>query len=364
MSATFVALSFLLGCKILNKKLIILIFILCLLFVGCSSQEQTKYQAEFLNLFDTVTQIVGYDENEESFKEKVQLIHDDLEVYHKLYDIYNDYEGINNIKTINDNAGIKPVKVDKKIIDLLVLSKKMYEETNGYVNIAFGSVLNIWHDYREKSIDDPENAQIPPMDMLEEAAKHTDISKLIIDEENQTVYLEDEKIRLDVGAIAKGYAVQRVADSAKERGIKSVLLNVGGNVCSIGPKPDNKKWNVGLQNPKMDDKKPYIYKILLENESLVSSGNYQRYFTVDGVNYHHIINKDTLMPSNYFDAVSVICKDSGLADALSTAIYNLPYEEGLKLVSKFENVEAIWVFEDESVKFTENFNDYVDDKVK
>ena len=343
----------------MNKRLIILIFISCLLLVGCSSKELNRYQAEFLNLFDTVTQIVGYDENEEGFKEKVQLMHDELEEYHKLYDIFNDYEGINNIKTINDNAGIKPVKVDKKIIDLLVLSKKMYEETNGYVNIAFGSVLKIWHDYREQSIDDPENAQIPPMELLEEASEHTDISKLIIDEENQTVYLEDEKMRLDVGAIAKGYAVQRVADSAKERGVKSFLLNVGGNVCALGPKSNNDKWNVGLQNPNLDDEDPYIYKLLMEKESLVSSGNYQRYFTVDGVNYHHIINKDTLMPSNYFDAVSVVCEDSGLADALSTALYNMPYEEGLKLISKFDNVEVLWIYEDESVKFTENFESYI-----
>lgn len=343
----------------MNKKLVILILISCLLLGGCSS-EPTRYQAEFLNLFDTVTQIVGYDESEESFREKIQLIHDDLEEYHKLYDIYNDYDGINNIKTINDNAGIKPVKVDKKIIDLLVLSKNMYEETNGFVNIAFGSVLTIWHDYRELSIDDPENAEIPPMDLLEEASKHTDISKLIIDEENQTVYLEDEKMRLDVGAIAKGYAVQRVADSAKERGVKSLLLNVGGNVCSIGPKPNNDKWSVGLQNPKQDVDKPYVYKILMSEESLVSSGNYQRYFTVDGVNYHHIINQDTLMPSNYFDAVSVICQDSGMADALSTAIYNMPYEEGLELIKKFDNVEAIWIFEDESIKYTENFEKYIE----
>ncbi len=176
----------------MKKRIISLVLMLCLVLGGCGKVELNKYQAEFLNLFDTVTQIVGYAENEEEFKNSVQLIHDDLEEYHKLYDIYNNYEGINNIKTINDNAGIKPVKVDKKIIDLLRLSKEMYNKTNGYVNIAFGSVLNIWHDYRELSIEDPKNAQIPPMELLEEASKHTDISKLIIDEANQTVYLDDE----------------------------------------------------------------------------------------------------------------------------------------------------------------------------
>lgn len=349
----------------MNKKLIILFFTICTVLISltlltsCKQNKLTRYEAEFLSLFDTVTKIVGYDENEQAFKEKIQIIHDDLEQYHKLYDIYNDYEGINNIKTINDNAGVKEVKVDKKIIDLLVLSKSMYEKTDGYVNVAFGSVLNIWHDYREKNIDDPEFAEIPTIDELKKAAEHVDITKLIIDEEKQTVYLADENMRLDVGAIAKGYAVQKAVENARERGLTSFLLNVGGNVCSVGAKPDGQKWTVGLQNPKLDDENPYVFTVKLDKECLVSSGNYQRYFMLDGVRYHHIINKNTLMPANYFDAVSIICEDSGLADALTTALYNMSYEDGLKLLSKFENVEAVWNFSDETVKYTQGFKKYI-----
>jgi thiamine biosynthesis lipoprotein len=333
--------------------------IISLTLVSCKANQLSRYEAQFLSLFDTVTTIIGYDESEQDFREKVQIIHDDLEQYHKLYDIYNDYEGINNIKAINDNAGIAEVKVDKKIIDLLIFSKEMYKKTDGYVNIAFGSVLRIWHDYREKNIDDSEFAEIPTIEELKKAVVYTDISKLIIDEEKQTVYIADDKMRLDVGAIAKGYAVQKVVDSARERGLKSFLLNVGGNVGSIGAKPDGKTWTVGLQNPKLDENKPYVFKVMLDTECLVSSGNYQRYFMLDGVRYHHIINKDTLMPSNYFDAVSIICEDSGLADALTTALYNMSYEDGLKLLSKFENVEAVWNFADETVKYTEGFEKYI-----
>lgn len=353
----------------MNKKLITLFLVICTLLisltlVSCKANQLTRYEAQFLSLFDTATQIIGYDESEQGFKEKVQIIHDELEQYHKLYDIYNDYEGINNIKTINDNAGIAEVKVDKKIIDLLVLAKEMYEKTDGYVNVAFGSVLRIWHDYREKNIDDAEFAEIPTIEELKKAVAYTDISKLIIDEEKQTVYLADDKMRLDVGAIAKGYAVQKVVDSARERGLKSFLLNVGGNVDSVGAKPDGKAWTVGLQNPKLDENNPYIFKVMLDTECLVSSGNYQRYFMLDGVRYHHIINKDTLMPSNYFDAVSIICEDSGLADALTTALYNMSYEDGLKLLSKFENVEAVWNFADETIKYTEGFEKYISTEKK
>lgn len=343
----------------MNKKIIILFCIICVLLTSCKQNKLNRYEAEFLNLFDTVTQIIGYDNSEEAFRKKVQIIHDELEEYHKLYDIYNNYEGINNIKTINDNAGVKEVKVDKKIIDLLILAKEIHEKTDGYVNVAFGSVLRIWHDYREKNINDLDFAEIPSIDELKKAAEHIDITKLIIDEKEQTVYLADEKMRLDVGAIAKGYAVQKVVDSIRERGEKSFLLNVGGNVCSVGLKPDGQKWNVGLQNPKLDDDKPYVLKVMLDKECLVSSGNYQRYFMIDGVRYHHIINKDTLMPSNYFDAVSIICDDSGLADALTTALYNMSYEDGLNLLSKFEGVEAVWNFEDETEKHTEGFEKYI-----
>lgn len=347
----------------MKKKKFILILIICTitltLFTSCKQNKLTRYEAQFLTLFDTMTTIVGYEVDQDTFKDNIQLIHDDLEIYHKLFDIYNNYEGINNIKTINDNAGKKEVKVDEKIIDMLELAKEMYEKTDGYVNVAFGSVLKIWHDYRERNIEDPEFAAIPSFDELKKAAEHVDIDKLIIDRENLTVYLADENMRLDVGAIAKGYSVQKAVEHARERGLKSYLVNVGGNVCSVSAKPDGSKWNIGLQNPKMEEDKPFVFNVSLETQCLVSSGNYQRYFMLDGVRYHHIINKDTLMPENYFDAVSIICEDSGLADALTTALYNMSYEDGLKLLDKFENVEAVWNFPDETSRYTEGFKKYI-----
>ena len=114
-----------------------------------ASTEKTKYTATFLDIFDTRTEIVGYAYTEDEFSEQAALIKERLVFYNNLYDIYNDYEGVNNIKTINDNAGKEPVKVDQEIIDLLKFSKDMYELTDGKTNIAMGAVLSIWHDYRE-----------------------------------------------------------------------------------------------------------------------------------------------------------------------------------------------------------------------
>lgn len=319
----------------------------------------TRYTASFLDVFDTQTEVVGYGTSEEEFTEQVTLLKERLTFYNNLYDIYHDYEGINNIKTINDNAGVAPVTVDEEIIRLLQYSKDMYELTGGKLNIAMGSVLTIWHDYREQGMADPAQARLPEMEELQKAAAHMDIDDIIIDEAASTVYLADPEMSLDVGGIGKGYAVQRVAEYAKELGIENILLSVGGNVAAVGEKPDGSRWKLGIQNPDTDSEEAYSRKVQVKDESVVTSGNYQRYYVVDGVRYCHIVDPDTLMPANYFASVSIITADSGEADALSTAVYNMPFEEGLAYVNSLEDVEAMWIFEDGSVEYSEKFEAYV-----
>ena len=318
--------------------------------------DMKRYEAEFIELFNTFTKIVGYSETEEEFKSYAQQIYDDLTEYHRLYDIYNDYDGLNNIKTINDNAGIKPVKVDQKIIDMLVFSKSMYELTDGKTNIAYGSVLKIWHEYRTDGIDDPENAELPPLKKLQEASEHTDINDVIIDRENSTVFLSDPMMSLDVGAIAKGYATEQVADKLAVNGLVSGILNVGGNVRAIGNNiKTGEPWSVGIQNPDSESEEAILNLVNLEEASMVSSGDYERYYTVDGKRYNHIIDTKTLFPSENFTAVTVICEDSGVADALSTAIYCMDFEQGLELIQSIEGSEAMWIFKDKSIRYSEGF---------
>jgi len=329
-------------------------------FAACSGPKKVRYEAEFLVLFDTVTKVVAYTSSKEEFNKYSQLIYDSLKEYHELYDIYNDYDGINNIKTINDNAGIKPVKVDKKIIDLLIFSKKGYKNTNGKMNIAFGSVLEIWHDYRTEGNDDPENAKLPPMDKLEAAKKHTDINKVIIDEVESTVFLSDPKMSLDVGAVGKGYATEQVSQIAMKNGLTSGLISVGGNVRTIGNKGESRElWNIGIQNPNKDANESMLKVAYLKDLSLVTSGDYERYYTVDGKNYHHIIDPETLFPAGYFTAVTIICKDSGFADVLSTAVFNMPFEQGLKFIDSLPDTEALWVLKNGEIKYSANFKDLI-----
>ncbi len=345
----------------MKRKIGILIvsFIFLLNLSSCGVRKPARYEAEFLQLFDTVTKIVGYAGSKAEFTGYAQMIHDNLKRYHELYDIYNSYEGINNIKTINDNAGIAPVKVEPEIIDLLRFAKGWYAKTDGKKNVALGAVLRIWHDYREAGIADPEKAELPPMDQLKAAAKHVDIDKVIINEAESTVYLEDPEMSLDVGAFAKGYAVERVSRLAEKNGFHSGLISVGGNIRAIGVKADSgQPWNVGIQNPFGDEKTIELPVLSLTDYSLVTSGIYQRYYTVNGKQYHHIIDPDTLFPTEYFAAVTIVCRDSGMADALSAALFNMPFEKGLAYIESLPDTDALWVFRDGTVRTSPHFLDH------
>ncbi len=320
-----------------------------------SAPERKRFDASFLELFDTVSVIDGYDLSKEAFAAFSQEVHDTLLAYHYLYDIYHENGVEASIQTINDNAGIKPVLVDRRIIDLLKMSKEVYELTDGETNVAFGAVLRIWHDYREAGIDDPENASLPPMDELREAAKHTDIDDVIIDEVAGTVYLADPEMSLDVGSVGKGYATEQMAQIIEASGRTNVLLSIGGNVRAVGAKPDGTPWFIGIENPDKDAEEKKLFTINIDGLSVVTSGAYNRYYTVDGQIYHHIIDPDTLMPAAYFASVVIVAKDSGLADGLSTALFCMPLEEGKRLVESLDHTNACWVLKDGTVEMTDGF---------
>lgn len=328
------------------------ILIQALFLYSCSAKKE-KFSANSFDYFDTVTTVVGYADSKEEFDEVYEEIKASLAEYHKLYDIYNSYNGINNLYTVNNTE--EAVTVDKKIIDLLVYAKELYTTTNGAFNVAMGSVLGIWHDYRERASLSPDKAALPSTEELSAAAQHTDITKIIIDKNTSTVLRSDNKLKIDVGGLAKGYAVQMTARMLEEKGIGGYLINVGGNVRAIGKKADGERWKVGVENPDSNSENAYLETLSLENTSLVTSGSYQRYYEYNGKRYHHIIDPATLMPSEYYLLVSVHTKDSGLADALSTALFVTPFEEGLALIESLEGVEAMWVFNNSEKKYSSGF---------
>lgn len=305
--------------------------------------SKQKFSSSFLDLFDTASTILAYSDNQESFDSELEQFHKMLEEYDHLYDIYKEYDGMNNLCTVNKLAGEKPVKVDERIIDLLEYGKEIYELSSGNTNICFGSVLSIWHRYRSEGMDNPNNASLPDMKELKKANEHTSIDDLVINRENSTVFFKDDKLKLDVGAIAKGYAVEQVGEWSKTLW-SSAAISIGGNIFTYGNKNDDGKtlWNIGIENPDTSAN-DYLCTVKITDKSVVVSGDYQRYYIVDGKKYCHIINPETLMPSEYYSGVAVVCDDSALGDALSTTLFNMPLEEGMALINKFDSVEVIWV---------------------
>lgn len=339
----------------MRKRFGCIVLLLSLLLTGCAEKgkpEQKQYTATFLDLFDTVTTVVGKAESEEVFRGWSQAVHDELLYYHQLFDIYHDYEGVANLKTINDNAGIAPVTVDPTIIQLLNDCKAYHAATDGVVNPAMGSVLRLWHEARNDGINDPSNACLPDAGKLKAAAEHMDMDAVVIDEAASTVFITDPEVSLDVGAIAKGWSVQMVSGAVPD----CMLISVGGNVCATGPKDmSGAPWVVGIQDPDGGDS--YLHTLAVTKGSVVTSGDYQRAYVVDGELYHHIIDPATLYPSTLWRSVTIICGDSGLADALSTALFVLSQEEGQRLLP--EGAEAMWVDREGNRFYSPGFEEYI-----
>lgn len=310
---------------------------------------------------DTVVTVRLYGTDEDDVIEKLKGVGDIYDYYHKLSDKYNKYDGVNNVYVINKNAGKSPVKVEQDLFDLIEYSLSFYEKSNGQLNVLSEPVLGVWHDYREACDEgmqsgDPSKCKVPELAELEEAKTCTDINGIILDKEELTVYLEEDCMGIDLGAVAKGYTTEKVADYFNENGYEYFLINAGGNV-RVGKHPDGRDWHIGLEDPTQ----PFdVYgSVDLTDYSSVTSGDYQRYYVVDEKRYHHIISPDTLFPAEYYRSATIICEDSGLADIMSTSIYLLPYEESVALVESMDGVEAIWYFSDDTVKYSSGFNDYL-----
>ena len=169
---------------------------------------------------------------------------------------------------------------------------------------------------------------------------------------------------LDVGSVGKGYATEMACQAAEARGLTSALVSVGGNIRAIGTKPDGTQWTGGVEDP-WNASDYYTSATMLTSPinisdmALVTSGDYQRYYVVDGKRYHHLIDPDTLFPAAYFNSVTVLCSDSGLADCLTTGLFCMPLEEGQKIVESLDGVEALWCTTDQQVVTSSGWDEYL-----
>lgn len=270
--------------------------------------------------------------SEEDFNKYLAIVKNIFQQSNAMFDAYNEYDQVNSLLTINEQAADHPVEITDEFADLMKISRSVAEISDKF-DITEGKLLHLWHDAREADVPYlPDDAQI------QLAMQHTGLDGVTV--ENNTISFSDDSIALDLGAIAKGYTAQLCADALKETGLTNGFINAGGNVVLIGNKLDGSDWRVGIQKP--DSQDSLVIVTLDHPEALVTSGDYQRYMEVDGKRYGHIIDPDTGYPPQNVRSVTVINEDSALADGMSTALFCLSVDEGLQLCRQ-QSLEAIWI---------------------
>ena len=316
----------------------------------------TRHTRDIVGLFNTVISIIAYCETLEDFERLVDSAETRFQELHNLFDIYEHHEGVTSLYDVNAAAGGTPLPVSVEILDLLSFCIDESERMGGKVDISLGAMLALWSDARESGRTDPDRAALPDPAVLREAARHSGLDKVEIDHDAGTDRILDSAMRLDVGAVAKGYATRIVRDELAAAGWNSFLISNGSSSIVLHGRPfqDGKDtWTVGIQNPsallpgpgeEAEGQPDYLAVAHLNDRAVGNSGDYQNYYIVEGVPYNHLIDPDTLMPADRFRGVSVFTGDCAMADLLSSTLFLLPYEEGRSLVDSLPGTDAIWIY--------------------
>lgn len=330
--------------------------------MGVSESVYTKFSRRALDVFDTLITLIGYTRTQEEFD---QVFEDTLALlrrFDQVFDAYNGYEGLNNLYYVNRHAAESPVVIPEELFDLISWCKEQWNAGLRSTNIAMGSVLSIWHEYREAGMADPASAQLPAMEALRAASEHTNFDRVILDAEKQTVFFADPEITLDIGAVAKGWAADAVLPYLQEH-MPSFLISLGGNVyAGEAPLDGRANWAIAVEDPRPDENSGgQMYRDIVDVHDLtvVTSGDYERYYMVDGQRYHHIIDPETLFPSTKMISVTILCESSTLADFLSTTLFVLSLEDGLNLIESMDGVEALWMLPDGTEQASSGLGQYL-----
>lgn len=249
------------------------------------------------------------------------------------------------VSKINDNAGIDKVKVSDDTYTVIKKALKYGKISKGKFDITVGNLVDLWGIGTE-------NEKVPSKEEIQKALATVDYNKVEIDDNNKTVFLKDKGMKIDLGAIAKGYVADDIVKILEKDGVKSAIINLGGNVYVYGNKA-GKNFKIGIRNPLSPDPNDYLGIYQSQNESVVTSGVYERFFEKDGKRYHHILSTSDGYPiDNNLISTSIITKSSMDADALSTTTFALGLEEGLKLIENTKNTEAMFITADKKIYMT------------
>ena len=308
-----------------------------LLLTGCfgaKSSTQTDQDLTYTDmLFDTVIKIQILDPADESILDGLKKL---CEKYDTMFSATNTDSELYKL----NHANGQPFTVSSETANLIQEGIHYSELSGGAFDLTIEPVSALWDFKADKPT-------VPSSDAIAQAVSHVDYTK--VDIQDNTVTLEDPEAGIDLGAIAKGYIADQVKTYLKKQGIKHAIINLGGNVDVIGTKPDGSKYNIGIQKP-FDESGEAITSVQLKDQTVVTSGIYERYFKKNGKLYHHILDPRTGYPcENNLYSVSIITDSSTKADALSTTCFLLGYEKGMELIQSMDGVEAIFITDDEKV---------------
>ncbi len=312
------------------------------------------YSRTTLDYFDTICTLTGYAASEDEFNAAADGVFAVLEECHKTFDLYHEYDDRNNVCTLNRLAG-QPVTVTSLFEDLLCRSEELFIASNGAVDVTMGPVLALWHAARQ------DGTYVPDADSLIAASKYTGFYDAVYVEETTHAVTLAQGMSLDFGAVAKGYAADAAAAWLGEHGYTHYAVNLGGNIRTVGGKPQGNgdiAWTVSISEPTGFAVNETLPTLALQDAAVATSGVYERYYEVDGVRYHHIIDPDTLFPSDRYTAVTVTAPTAFIADALSTALFNMDQSDGEALLQKY-NAAALWIYPDGAVVYSETLHEYI-----
>ena len=326
--------------KSIGTKITAFLTAASLLLTGCSGLKtgsQTSQELAYTDmLFDTVIKIQILDSSDETILDGLKKL---CKKYDTMFSTTNEDSELYKL----NHAGGQPFTVSSETAKLIQEGIHYSEISDGAFDLTIEPVSTLWDFKADKPA-------VPSSDTIAEAVSHVDYTK--VDINGNTVTLEDPEAGIDLGAIAKGYIADQVKKYLKKQGVKHAIINLGGNVDVIGTKPDGSKYNIGIQKP-FDESGEAITSVQLKDQTVVTSGIYERYFKKNGKLYHHILDPRTGYPcENNLYSVSIITDSSTEADALSTTCFLLGYEKGMELIQSMDGVEAIFITDDEKVHRT------------
>lgn len=322
------------------KRMAALIAAAALILSGCSGMSKERNLTYTDTLYDTVISVKILDPADEDVLKGCEKL---CKKYDTLFAMENEESDIYKI----NHAKGKPVEVSEDTITLLKKGIYYGELSRGAFDITIGAVSQLW----DFTGEDP---KVPSSKKLAAARGHVNYKNIVI--RDNTVMLSDAKSAIDVGAIAKGYIADRLKEYLEEEGVHHAVINLGGNVLTVGNKPDGSNYNIAIQKP-FAESGTAITSVEVDDKSVVSTGIYQRYFKTDkGKLYHHILDPATGAPcKNNLYSVTIITDSSLTADALSTTCFLLGYTDGMKLIDQLDNVDAVFITDDNEIHYSKNF---------